>query len=47
MGTRHFSSMAGYKRWLAFGHIHGKFKVPGNQTIFVRGKRLKVRHKKR
>ena len=43
----HFKSMAGYKKWLAYGHLRGKFKVPGHQEIYIRGKKRKVKHKRR
>lgn len=46
-GIKHFKSVTGYHKWLAFGHMHGAFKVPGNQKVFVRGKLLKVSHKKK
>lgn len=47
MGTRHFKSKAGYKKWIAYGQIHGIFaKTPGHQKIFIRGKPHKVKHKK-
>lgn len=47
MGVRNFRSAKGYKKWLAFGHIHGVFKAKkGNQMILIRGKRHKVIHSK-
>lgn len=46
-GTKHFKSKAGYMKWLAHGHIHEDFKVPGNQKVFIRGKLHKVKHKRR
>ena len=45
-GVKHFKSVAGYHRWLAFGHISGTFKVPGYQKIIIKGKEIKVKHKK-
>ncbi len=46
--TRNFSSAAGYKKWLAFGHMHGAFaKSPGNTPVKIRGKSHKVMHKGR
>lgn len=39
-----FSSKAAYKRWLAYGHMHGDFDVPGNQKIKIRGVPHKVIH---
>ena len=42
----HFKSKAGYKKWLAFGHMHGAFKkAPGHQRIMIRGRVHKVKHK--
>jgi hypothetical protein len=47
MGTRNFKSASGYKKWLAYGHMH----VPGfgattTQKIKIKGKSHKVSHKK-
>jgi hypothetical protein len=43
--TLHFKSKAAYQRWLAHGHISGKFKeTPGHQKIVIRGKPHKVKH---
>lgn len=43
--TRHFKSYEAYRRWLAYGHIHGDFKkTPGHQRVFIRGKERKVKH---
>jgi hypothetical protein len=40
-----FSSQGAYKRWLAYGHIHGQFeKTPGVQPVSIRGKSHKVEH---
>lgn len=44
--TLHFKSKAGYDRWLAYGHMHKLFDVPGNQNIMIRGKPIKVKHKR-
>lgn len=45
MPTRNFKSIAAYKRWAAFGNIHGDFKrVPGNQKVTIRGKPYHVKH---
>jgi len=46
-GIKHFKSTAGYHRWLAFGHMHGDFKVPGVQKIFIRGREHKVKHRRK
>jgi len=44
-GTMNFSSKANYKKWLAYGHIHGNFEAtPGNQKISINGNNHKVRH---
>jgi hypothetical protein len=45
MGTKNFKSKDAYKKWLAYGHIHGQFaKTPGHQRIKIHGKRHKVHH---
>jgi hypothetical protein len=44
--TLHFKSKTGYHKWLAFGHMHGAFKVKGNQKIFIRGRPVIVKHSK-
>jgi len=41
-----FKSKAAYKRWLAYGHIHKKFKRKRGQNITIRGKRHVVRHRR-
>lgn len=47
-GTICFKNRKNYREWLAFGHMHGTFKaVPGNQRVFVAGKKVKVKHGKR
>lgn len=43
-GVKHFNSKTGYHKWLAWGHMHGAFKVKGNQKVFIRGKPIKVKH---
>ena len=46
--TMHFKSKAAYKRWLAYGHIHGVFeKAKGSQKVIIKGKTHKVKHKRR
>lgn len=41
----HFKTKKGYRKWLAFGWIHGVFKrKPGHQKIVIRGKPHKVKH---
>ncbi len=40
-----FKSKKGYKKYLAFGHIHKVFeKTPGNTPIKIAGKTHKVKH---
>jgi len=40
-----FKSKADYKRWLAYGHMHGQFeKTPGNQPVSIQGKSHPVEH---
>jgi len=46
MATRNFKSKAGYKRWLAYGHIHVKGFGKTPEKIKIRGKSHKVSHKK-
>jgi hypothetical protein len=41
--TLHFENIAGYHRWLAFGHIHNKFH--GRANIMIHGKHHAVVHK--
>lgn len=46
--AKNFKSAAGYKKWLAYGHIHGDFaKSPGNTPVKIRGKAKKVSHMKK
>lgn len=41
-----FKSKEAYKKWLAYGHIHGQFaKTPGNQPVSIKGKEHSVIHK--
>lgn len=45
--AKNFSSKAGYKKWLAYGHMHGDFaKSPGNTPVKIKGKAHKVAHSK-
>lgn len=40
-----FSSTENYKKWLAYGHMHGDFaKSPGNTPVKIKGKPKKVKH---
>lgn len=39
--VRRFKSKEAYRKWLAYGNIHG------DQTMYIRGKKHKVVHKKR
>ena len=41
-GAVDFKSADAYHKWLAFGHMHGKFH--GNEKIEIRGKAHKVKH---
>lgn len=46
--VRRFKSKEAYRKWLAYGNIHGDFAAtPGHQTVYIRGKTHKVVHKKR
>ena len=45
-GIKYFKTKTGYMKWLAYGHMHGAFKVPGNQKVFIKGKLHKVKHKR-
>jgi hypothetical protein len=40
--TVHFSSKAGYQKWLAYGHIHKRFH--GCMKIVIGGHTHKVKH---
>jgi hypothetical protein len=48
--TLHFKSKEGYRRWLAYGHIHGAFKKHRKASKYprvkIRGKTHRVRHRK-
>lgn len=40
-----FKSKEGYRKWLAYGHIHGDFeRTPGHQKVTIAGKPHKVKH---
>ena len=40
-----FKSAADYKKWLAYGHMHGTFaKSPGNTPVSIGGKSHVVHH---
>ncbi|RLG92382.1 hypothetical protein DRO37_09325 [Candidatus Bathyarchaeota archaeon] len=40
-----FRSKEAYRKWLAYGHIHGIFaKTPGHVKVFIRGRPHKVKH---
>ena len=42
-----FRSEEAYRKWLAYGHIHGVFeRTPGHVDVYIRGKRKKVKHKR-
>ena len=41
----HFRSKEAYRKWLAYGHIHGHFeRTPGHVKVYIRGKPHKVKH---
>lgn len=43
--AKNFKSAGAYKRWLAYGHMHGSFaKSPGNTPVKIQGKPKKVQH---
>lgn len=45
MGTRNFKSKESYRKWAAYGNIHGAFQdTPGNQKVTIRGRKHKVMH---
>lgn len=45
MTPRNFKSTAAYKKWLAYGQIHGVFKnTPGNTPVKIKGKTHRVKH---
>jgi hypothetical protein len=46
MGIINFENKGKYKKWLAYGHIHGVFTGPG-QKIKIAGKPHKVKHTKK
>jgi len=39
-----FKSKEVYRKWLAYGHIHGLFKSKRNVSIKIRGKPHRVKH---
>jgi hypothetical protein len=40
-----FKSKAKYRKWLAYGHMHGQFaRKKGSQPVSIRGKKHKVKH---
>ena len=41
----HFRSKKAYRKWLAYGHIHGIFeKTPGHVKVYIRGRPHRVKH---
>jgi len=40
--TIHFKKKSGYKKWLAYGHMHKVFK--GKKRVTIGGKSHKVQH---
>lgn len=48
MGTRRFATKEKYRKWIIYGNMHGDFaNTPGHQTIYIAGKKHKVKHKKK
>ncbi len=42
---KNFKNPEAYKKWLAYGHMHGQFeRTPGNTPVKVAGKPKKVKH---
>ncbi len=42
---KNFKSADAYKKWLAYGHMHGEFeRTPGNTPVKIKGKPKKVNH---
>ena len=43
-----FKSKKSYKKWLAYGHMHGHFEeTPGHQKVKIRGRPHRVTHTRR
>jgi hypothetical protein len=43
--AKNFKSKAAYKKWVAWGNMHGAFKKsPGNTPVKIKGKSHKVKH---
>ena len=43
--AKNFSSMAAYKKWLAYGHMHHQFeRSEGNTPVKIKGRPKKVKH---
>jgi hypothetical protein len=43
-----FRSKEAYRKWLAYGHIHGVFKrTPGHVRVRIRGRPHRVKHSRR
>jgi len=47
MGRLDFHNDEAYKKWVAYVNIHRLNKVPGNQEVYINGKKHKVNHSKR
>jgi hypothetical protein len=42
-----FKSKEAYRKWLAYGHMHGVFKkAPGHVRVKIRGKPHRVKHRR-
>jgi len=45
--SMNFRSKEAYRKWLAYGHIHGIFRrTPGHVRVYIRGKPHRVKHVK-
>lgn len=45
--SRNFESKEAYRKWLAYGHIHGVFaRTPGHSRVYIRGRPHHVKHKR-
>jgi len=43
-----FRSKEAYRKWCAYGHIHGIFeRTPGHVKIYIRGRPHKVQHSRK
>lgn len=43
--TKNFKSASAYKKWLAYGHMHGDFaRSKGNTPVKIKGRSHRVKH---